>query len=109
MPENVTFARGGIEYIKSKMAILIEDHTVTSLVKQIEQTRLTPSLKTDRQHIKHVKEIISNKADETTHEKTCSKCGAAMVKRKATKGKNAGNSFWGCGAFPKCRNIENIA
>jgi restriction system protein len=129
MPENVTFARGGIEFIKSKTAVLIDDHTLASLVKKIEHTRLTPSLKTDRQHIKHVKEIISRKTNETAdetlnatvnetadetlnatvNEKHCNKCGAVMIKRKATKGKKSGNSFWGCGAFPKCRNIENIA
>jgi restriction system protein len=28
-----------------------------------------------------------------------------MVLRKATKGKNAGNEFWGCSAFPKCRSV----
>lgn len=35
----------------------------------------------------------------------CPKCGADMVKRTATKGANAGQSFYGCSAFPKCRSI----
>ena len=35
----------------------------------------------------------------------CPKCGADMVKRTATKGANAGQSFYGCAAFPKCRSI----
>ena len=26
-----------------------------------------------------------------------------MVKRIAKKGPNAGNEFWGCSSFPKCR------
>ncbi|OQB25412.1 MAG: Nuclease-related domain protein [Firmicutes bacterium ADurb.Bin182] len=38
----------------------------------------------------------------------CSRCGAEMVKRKATRGENTGKEFWGCSAFPKCRNIINI-
>ncbi len=38
----------------------------------------------------------------------CPKCGAEMVKRKATKGANAGKEFYGCSNFPKCRNIVNI-
>ena len=37
----------------------------------------------------------------------CSKCGAMMVLRTAQKGANAGNQFWGCSNYPKCRNIEN--
>ena len=38
----------------------------------------------------------------------CPKCGAAMVRRVAKRGENAGNEFWGCSAFPKCRSILPI-
>ena len=38
----------------------------------------------------------------------CPKCGAPMVLRKATKGPNAGNSFYGCSKFPGCRGIINV-
>ena len=37
----------------------------------------------------------------------CPKCGAPMVLRKATKGPNVGNSFYGCSRFPECRGIVN--
>ncbi|WP_133405980.1 NERD domain-containing protein [Parashewanella tropica] len=100
MPENVTFARGGVEYIKSKTDIVFTTEQVTAFIEQIESGRLQPSIKTNIEHIRHVREIVSNKSSV----KTCSKCGADMVLRKSTKGKNAGNEFWGCGAFPKCRN-----
>ncbi len=39
--------------------------------------------------------------------KICSQCGAMMVLRTAQKGASAGNQFWGCSNYPKCRNIEN--
>lgn len=38
----------------------------------------------------------------------CSKCGSPMVMRKARQGSNAGAYFWGCSAFPDCRNIVRI-
>lgn len=38
-------------------------------------------------------------------EPICPKCGSKMVMRKATKGANAGNQFWGCSSFPKCRGV----
>lgn len=38
---------------------------------------------------------------------SCPKCGGVMVKRTATKGANAGGTFWGCSAFPKCRGVRN--
>ena len=76
---------------------------MTKIIEQIESGRLERSFKTYRQHIKHVREIIEEKPDINS----CSKCGADMVLRKATKGKNAGNEFWGCSGFPKCRNVIN--
>jgi restriction system protein len=38
----------------------------------------------------------------------CPVCGAAMVKRVAKSGSNAGNAFYGCSTFPKCRGVVNI-
>ena len=38
----------------------------------------------------------------------CTKCGGDMVLRKASKGKNAGNEFWGCSNYPKCRTIVPV-
>jgi len=35
----------------------------------------------------------------------CPKCGSPMLLRKAKSGANAGDSFWGCSGFPKCRKI----
>lgn len=39
----------------------------------------------------------------------CSKCGGAMIIRTAQKGPNAGNRFWGCSGYPRCRGIVNVA
>ena len=33
----------------------------------------------------------------------CPICKSVMVKREAKRGANAGNSFWGCSTYPKCR------
>lgn len=33
----------------------------------------------------------------------CPQCGAAMVRRTAKRGGNAGQSFWGCSHYPACR------
>jgi predicted RNA-binding Zn-ribbon protein involved in translation (DUF1610 family) len=37
----------------------------------------------------------------------CPRCGASMVLRTAKTGKNAGERFWGCPQFPRCRGIVN--
>ena len=89
MPENVRFARGGIEYIKSKTDIVFNRQEIANVIEQVESGRLERSNKMNRQHVKHVKKIIEEKPET----KSCSKCGAEMVLRKATKGKNVGNDF----------------
>ncbi len=38
----------------------------------------------------------------------CPRCGSALVLRTAKKGANAGNQFYGCSNFPKCRYVQNI-
>ncbi len=48
-----------------------------------------------------------NAADATT-EKVCPKCGKLLILRTAKKGDKAGNRFYGCSGFPKCRYIENV-
>ncbi|OIN07613.1 restriction endonuclease [Oceanisphaera psychrotolerans] len=44
----------------------------------------------------------------TTPVVRCPSCSSSMVKRKARRGANAGQEFWGCSQFPKCRGIRSI-
>ena len=104
IPDNVGFARAGIKYIKNKRNIVFSEDEVTDIIKQIESGRLKPGFKTNVQHVRHVREIVKEKSAT----KTCSKCGSEMVLRKATKGKNVGNQFWGCSTYPKCRYMTQI-
>ncbi len=39
----------------------------------------------------------------------CPTCGGKMVLRTARKGKNAGQQFWGCSGFPKCRGTRPVS
>lgn len=37
----------------------------------------------------------------------CPVCGNEMVRRKAGRGSNAGNFFWGCSRYPGCRGTRD--
>jgi ssDNA-binding Zn-finger/Zn-ribbon topoisomerase 1 len=37
--------------------------------------------------------------------KMCPKCESPMVLRTARKGAKAGQEFWGCSNYPKCRYV----
>jgi restriction system protein len=43
------------------------------------------------------------------HEPMCPQCGTAMIQRTAKKGQFAGQQFWGCGRYPKCKGILKIS
>lgn len=42
------------------------------------------------------------------HVPICPVCRSAMQKRTAKRGANAGNEFWGCSQYPKCRGVVAI-
>ncbi|MFI4882131.1 MAG: NERD domain-containing protein [Phycisphaerales bacterium JB064] len=44
----------------------------------------------------------------TSHTPPCPKCGTPTVLRYAKKGANAGQPFFGCPSFPKCRGVVPI-
>ena len=45
---------------------------------------------------------------ETAAAPACPACGKPMARRVAGKGSNAGQAFWGCSAFPRCRGTRPI-
>jgi len=52
--------------------------------------------------VKKVRKPVGNRSNDGT----CSLCGSEMVLRTAKKGPNAGEKFWGCSTFPKCRGTK---
>jgi len=108
IPANVTYGGGYIRFIKSHKKALLSEPEVQQVIAQIAEGRLKPSIKTHVQHDWHVKEIVATKQApvESLATKACPKCGSKMVLRTSKKGPQAGNQFWGCSSFPKCRAIE---
>lgn len=45
----------------------------------------------------------------STRPPICPKCGGGMVLRTAKVGSNAGEQFWGCQDYPRCRGITKYA
>lgn len=101
MPENVTYARGLIRFIKSKKSSIISSKESIEITERIQSGRLKSSIKTHRAHAKHVQEIKNKEPIK----KQCPKCGNSLILRTAKKGANAGNQFWGCTQYPKCKTV----
>ena len=62
------------------------------------------------EHIRAVKNSAPSAATPPILEKmvSCPRCQNPMVIRKASKGKNVGQQFWGCSTYPKCRSTQSI-
>lgn len=58
----------------------------------------------DEMKKKHVEQTIAD----TKLSDVCPVCGGKLVLRTARKGKNAGNQFYGCSNYPKCKYTRNI-
>ena len=102
MPDYVTNARGYISYIKSKRDVVLSKGQVEAVIAQIEHIWLKRGMATNRQHVRHLREKAKPREESTPD---CPKCGSSMVLKNIRKGKNAGNTFWGCKRFPACRGI----
>jgi len=82
-----------IDDIKKEKPVPVVEPIISPLPLNIEQ----------QPKIDEIKEV----KDEIEQKKICPKCGKEMVLRTAKTGVNAGNQFWGCSGFPKCRNVVN--
>ena len=124
LPNNVLSHGGQIsQFIRSKTVELFDSNQVMTIIDSIKNVQLSRSFKTNREHVKYVKGIVAAKEKgsnqvsessdktnvETSSAPVCAKCGVPMVLRVGKKGKNAGNKFWGCSNYPKCRAILKIS
>ena len=60
--------------------------------------------------VRRIKEDSAAKteAEEKNVQEVCPFCGGTLVLRVAKKRNNAGNHFYGCSNYPKCRYIRNV-
>ncbi|MCP1618869.1 topoisomerase-like DNA binding C4 zinc finger protein [Pseudomonas sp. SLBN-26] len=103
MPANVTEGIGFIRYIKSFQQPVFSDAQVATLVRTLQTGRRAPTLATHREHVQNLQ-----RRNDPTAERQCPKCGNALVIRTVKSGPKAGQRFWGCSGFPKCRTVQSL-
>ncbi|WP_176761569.1 topoisomerase DNA-binding C4 zinc finger domain-containing protein [Billgrantia gudaonensis] len=101
MPGNVTAGGGYVCYIESFREPVLNDFQVQEAMERIETGRLAPNRETHCQHVEQLKARF-----EPSAKRTCPECESDMVLHTVKRGANAGNRFWGCSAYPKCRQVE---
>lgn len=102
-----------VEYIKKANANYGPEFSTEKSMLETANSYLKAHIENEKDYTEKYNEYLINENVEQTFQEVkekiiCPKCGAEMIKRVATKGANAGNSFYGCSNFPKCRGIINI-
>lgn len=100
MPPNV-MNHGYIPYIKSKTDVFFTPVEVQEIISSIKSGMKPKTWTTRKEHIAGLKERF----DSTT---TCPKCNGELVLRTVKSGDKAGNQFYGCSQFPKCRYTKQL-
>ncbi|NWB89221.1 nuclease-related domain-containing protein [Pseudomonas gingeri] len=103
MPTNVTQGIGFIRYIKSFQQRVFSEAEVDALMLALQTSRRAPSLATHREHVQNLK-----RRSDPNAERQCPKCGNKLVIRTVNSGTKAGQQFWGCSKFPKCRVRQGL-
>ncbi|MCW8987400.1 MAG: restriction endonuclease [Gammaproteobacteria bacterium] len=97
-PEALDFALG-------KALMLINGIDLSQMIEVLSASKAEHNTSFEKQ----IEESIEEKKNEMPEiEPLCPICSSMMVKRTAKKGKNAGNTFWGCSQFPNCRGVEKV-
>jgi len=112
MPDNVVWGGGGCaQYIQSKTMRVLEESDVAEIIKEIESGRFLQNSQTDRAHVLHLRTRDYARPSESAGvvANACPKCGSSMILRTAKRGMNAGNQFWGCSQYPRCKGLKKCA
>ena len=87
-----TFTPDAVAFAKGKPIELVNSDVLLRLVRGVQTSgRLT---------------ISSDEPDHLTP--TCPRCNTPMVMREARRGPHAGEKFWGCPNYPKCRGTRPL-
>ncbi|RRV04784.1 nuclease [Pseudomonas sp. v388] len=98
MPANVTRGIGFARYIRSFQQPVFSEAQVEAFTEALHTGRRAPTRATHREHVQSLK-----RRSDPMAERFCPKCGGSLLVRTVKSGVNAGNQFWGCSTYPKCR------
>ena len=95
------FTEDARKFAEGRKVHLVDGPKLFGMIKQAKQ-----SIAATAQRNTSKPQIPTPKAAAATR---CPLCSSGMVKRTARSASNAGNVFWGCSTFPKCRGVRPLA
>ena len=106
-----TFTAEAVRFAKGKPIHLVDGDTLMEMVARVRRDESHGAHASSAHHEPHDAQARGQEPDGlgSTHSDapSCPRCGGNLVVRTARKGKNAGQRFWGCETFPKCRFVRD--
>lgn len=106
-----TFTAEAVRFAKGKPIHLVDGDTLMEIVARVRRDESHGAHASNAHHEPLDAQARGQESDgaESTHPgaPSCPRCGGTLVVRTARKGKNAGQRFWGCETFPKCRFVRD--
>lgn len=98
MPSNVFWrTRSLVDYIAMQQTVQFTDQEVSDFAEKLRSVALEACRKTRRAHVQHVRDKVARKEYDVMK---CPSCGSHMIEKANRK---AGETFYGCSRYPKCR------
>jgi restriction system protein len=99
-----TFSQEAHNFAQGRNIELWDGTKLKSIIRQERNPpRSEPSLT-----IKDVSTPLGREQETAADTPSCPQCGASMILRTAKRGANAGQQFWGCSTFPRCRGTKPL-
>ncbi|HDS1721468.1 NERD domain-containing protein [Pseudomonas putida] len=103
VPACVTRGNGFVHYIKTFQQTVFSEAEVEAMLQTLKSGRRAPTLATHREHVQNLK-----LRSDPTAVRQCPKCGGSLIIRTVKSGPKAGQKFWGCSGFPRCRFMQSL-
>ncbi|MBU1059889.1 MAG: restriction endonuclease [Proteobacteria bacterium] len=89
------FTKDADKFAKDKSLELVDGEQLVALIGAVQtEPKMSPGT------------VVTSRDEGGSNIVLCPICSSMMVLRTARKGKNAGQQFWGCKGFPKCRGTR---
>jgi len=92
------FTDDALDIAQGKTLMLINGVDLSLMVNALSASQEAGTLESETQQEEKKQEMPEL-------EPLCPICSQQMILRTAKKGKNAGNTFWGCSQYPNCRGV----
>lgn len=93
------FTKDAAAFAKGKAIELLDGATLIAAIKQRPTNAVVPTPLANQALQTQVEPVLSIQPEVPA----CPICQSTMVRRSAKRGANAGNSFFGCSQYPRCR------